>query len=283
MEKKSCCGGGSCSGNAKCCEKDPVKEHYTKIAKEDTDQVLARQIALRSGYTEEDLKFIPPEAMLGQGCGNSVAAAQPKLGDCVLDIGCGSGMDLFLSGTKVGPEGKAIGVDFLEDMVSRGSALAKKYKRENVQFVYSPVECMPFMPNSFDIAISNCVLNLVPDKPKAFKEIHRVLKKGTGRFVVSDIVLKKPLPEDLANDIAAIVGCIGRAILADTYKKNLEDAGFKDVEVIDKKLDMQQLYADCTGSGYVCCGSQGSKLGVETIKKYNLNEYIMSCIVKAKA
>jgi len=185
---------------------DPVKTHYTNIAKEKNDIEMAHQIAKKCGYTDNDLKNIPDEACLGLGCGNSVVAANPKEGEWVLDLGCGAGMDLFLAGSRVGPSGRAIGVDFSTEMVKKGMAVAKKYGKTNVEFHYSPIDSMPFSDEIFDISISNCVLNLVPDKLKAFGEIYRVLKK-TGRFVVSDILVKKELPEEIRKDVAAIVGC----------------------------------------------------------------------------
>lgn len=184
-----------------------------------------------------------------------------------------------LAGAKVAPEGKAVGIDFSEDMVARGNEIAKKYQRKNVEFYYSQVEEMPFLENTFDVVISNCVLNLVPDKIAAFSEIHRVTKKDIGRFVVSDTVLKKPLPKDLANDIAAIVRCIGRAVTVDKYRDNLEKAGFKTVEIIDKKIDMMKLHKE-KGENME---KSGKKLDLTIFQKYDLNEYVMSCIVKAHA
>ena len=282
--KKSCC----CNSKNETCNStagDIVKNHYTSIAISKGDLEMAHQIALKCGYSAEDLTKIPSEACLGLGCGNSVIAAELKEGEKVLDLGCGAGMDLFLSGTKVGLKGKAVGVDFSEEMVKRGNEIAKKYHRENVSFVHSPIDKMPFENETFDVAISNCVLNLVPDKIKAFAEVYRVLKNGSGRFVVSDIVIKKTLPEDLRKDAAAIVGCVGRAVDADTYKKNLELAGFKNVTMTNMNKDLNTLY---TKPGFkkegpsCCCGTgNGPKVDTKVLQKYDLNEYAMSCIVKA--
>ena len=186
-----------------------------------------------------------------------------------MDIGWCAGMDLFLAGAKVAPEGKAVGIDFSEDMVARGNEIAKKYQRKNVEFYYSQVEEMPFLENTFDVVISNCVLNLVPDKIAAFSEIHRVTKKGIGRFVVSDTVLKKPLPKDLANDIAAIVRCNGRAVTVDKYRVNLATAGFKTVEIIANKIDMMRLHTETCDT----MEEFGKTVVLTIFKKSELDEY----------
>ncbi len=131
----------------------------------------------------------------------------------------------------------------------------------------------------YDVAISNCVLNLVPQKQKAFEEIYRVLRSG-GRFVVSDIVLKKPLPSDLAKDVAAIVGCVGRAVEAPTYQKALETAGFTNVSIVDTKKDIKKIYKDYKNTVNICACCT-TVPDTQTLAKYELNDYIMSCIVKA--
>lgn len=284
-----CCGthkspatpGCGCGGS-----QDIVKNHYTNVAVSGLDVKHAQATALKCGYTEEDLKLIPPEACLGLGCGNSVAAAKIQKGEKILDLGCGAGMDLFLAGAKVGPEGKAVGVDFSDEMIRRGREVAAKYGRTNVEFCHSPIDKMTFADQEFDVTISNCVLNLVPDKQKAFSEIYRVLK-SKGRFVVSDIVLKKPLPDELRRDMAAIVGCVGRAVEAATYKTSLEKAGFVDVSITDEKKDLMTLYRKpgfgknvCEGST-CCCGTGTTRVDTKVIDKYDLNEYAMSCIVRA--
>jgi ubiquinone/menaquinone biosynthesis C-methylase UbiE len=267
-------------------KEDPVHKFYSGVAVSGTPESYAKSVAISSGYTEEDLALIPPEARLGLGCGNSVAASGVKPGEYVLDLGCGAGMDLFFAGQKVGPTGKAIGVDFSADMVKRGQQIAKLYKRMNVEFHHGPIESLPFPDELFDLAISNCVLNLVPDKQAAFKEIYRVLRSKGGRFAVSDIVLKKALPEELAKDLGAICGCIGRAVDAETYKKSLEIAGFVNVVVEDSKKNLYKMYFSkeqggvftpcCSGGGCCCKGGQPS-----VFEKYNIDDYAMSCIVKA--
>jgi len=267
---------------------DPVYKHYSDVASKGTKEATALQTALKAGYTKEELASIPKEASLGLGCGNSVAAAELKEGEILLDLGCGAGMDLFLAGTRLGPKGKAIGVDFSEEMIKRGNEIAKKYNRDNVEFVHSSIEKMPFADGTFDVVISNCVLNLVPNKLNAFTEIFRILKPS-GRFVVSDIILRKPLPEELEKDVASIVGCVGRAVVEESYKKDLEHAGFTNVGVIDLNKDLNTLYNEAEedkqpcGVGVSCCAGKDlkQKLPLDALRKYDLNEYAGSFIVKA--
>jgi len=268
-------------------EVDPVHHHYSQVASKGVREATALQTAIKAGYTEEELASIPKEASLGLGCGNSVAAAELKEGEMLLDLGCGAGMDLFLAGFKLGENGKAVGVDFSEEMIKRGNEIAQKYNRSNVEFVLSSIEKMPFAENTFDVVISNCVLNLVPNKLDAFKEIFRVLKPS-GRFVVSDIILRKPLPEELEKDLASIVGCVGRAVLLETYKKNLEEAGFSDVSSTDSNKDLNTLYNEASedtqlcGTSVSCCAKkQTQQQPVTALQKYDLNEYTGSYIVRA--
>ena len=259
---------------------DPVNEHYSKVAVTESDPELRRHVALEAGYTEEDLALIPPEASLGLGCGNSVHAAALQPGEKVVDIGCGAGMDVFLAGGRVGPTGLAVGVDFSVEMIKKGTELAKKYAKTNVEFYNCSADAMPFPSNTFNVIISNCVLNLVPDKQKAFQEIYRVLKPG-GRFVVSDIVLKKPLPPDLASDLGAIVGCVGRAVEAESYKTSLEGVGFKNVSVEDKKKDLESMFTKYERTVNICACCTSCCPAATALSKYKINEYAMSCTVTA--
>jgi len=267
-----------------------IQKHYSEVALAGADSTAAKTIALKAGYKIEELKLIPVEASLGLGCGNSVGAAQPQEGEILLDLGCGAGMDLFLASKLLGPTGKAIGVDFTEEMVVRGRQLAEKYQATNVEFVHSPIENMPFEDNTFDVIISNCVLNLVEDKQAAFREIGRVLKKG-GRFVISDILLKKEMPEDLQNDKLSISACIGRAASYEVYKKSLELVGLTDVEITDLKKDLNTLYSNtdskqdaqiCGACTVPCCGTGAPNKEDSVLMKYDLNEFGASCIVKAR-
>ena len=283
-------------------EKDIVKKHYSEVAVAGQSEKVAHELSLKVGYTEEDLKAIPTEAKLGLGCGNSVSYANLKEGEQLIDLGCGAGMDLFLAASKVGKTGKAVGVDFSPDMIERGRLLIEKYEYTNVEMVASSIDKMPFETGTFDVAISNCVLNLLPDKALAFKEIFRVLKPG-GRFVVADIVLKKALPEVLMWNLASIVGCLGRAVDNETYMQHLIGAGFVDSKIENQEKDLNLVFekacigdegeegAGCCACACACAGKgegdeeqekkRFDKLDVATMKKHDVNEYATSSKVTA--
>eukprot|EP01022_Parablepharisma_sp_SALTPOND_P027859 TRINITY_DN681_c0_g1_i1.p3 TRINITY_DN681_c0_g1~~TRINITY_DN681_c0_g1_i1.p3 ORF type:complete len:296 (+),score=29.58 TRINITY_DN681_c0_g1_i1:1281-2168(+) len=261
---------------------DPVHGIFTDppVAGENEEQKLSYKIALQCGYTESDLKLIPPEARSGLGCGNAVSAADLKQGELVLSLGCGASMDLFLAAEKVQPGGRAVGVDHLETMVDKMMGIAKKYKRENIEFYYSLIEEMPFPEHAYHVVISNCVMNLVPDKTKAFNEIHRVLKSG-GRLIISDILIKKKLPEELEKELADAVGFVGTAIDPETYKTLLESVGFHNISITDKKLDLVNLYKSHKARRMFCGGKKSGKVDTHVLDKYNLNEYAMSGTIVA--
>jgi len=227
--------------------KKVVKEGYAKIAKREstccvpansccggTD--LAQDISKKIGYTEEELKAIPEGANLGLGCGNPVALASLREGETVLDLGSGPGLDCFLAANKVGKKGRVIGIDMTPEMVEKAEENAKKGNYKNVEFRLGEIEKIPVADNSVDVVISNCVINLSPDKGKVFKEAFRVLKPG-GRLMISDIVLLKELPDfiksppqrDLRNSVEAYVGCLSGAIMKDEYIKAIKTAGFQEV------------------------------------------------------
>ncbi len=181
------------------------------------------------GYSEEDLKHVPQEANLGLGCGNPTAVAGLKPGEVVLDLGSGAGMDCFLAAAKVGPQGRAIGVDMTPEMIAQARRNAEKAGVKNVEFRLGEIEALPVADNSVDVVISNCVINLSTDKPRVFQEIRRVLKPG-GRVAVSDMVLLKELPESVRKDAQAYVGCVAGALFLEDYKKVVLSAGFEDVK-----------------------------------------------------
>jgi len=185
------------------------------------------------GYSREDLGSIPEEANLSLGCGNPTAHASIIEGEVVLDLGSGGGIDVFLAANKVGKIGKVIGVDMTPEMIDRARENAKKGNYENVEFRLGEIENLPVADNTVDLIISNCVINLSPDKERVFQEAYRVLKPG-GRIMVSDIVLLKELPEEIKTNIEAYVSCIGGAILKDKYIEAIEKAGFQDVEILEK-------------------------------------------------
>src|SRR5689334_19319765 len=181
---------------------------------------------------------------MGLSCGNPTATANLRPGEVVVDLGCGGGLDVFLAAVKVGPTGRTIGIDMTPEML----ALARKNAAEgnnghgfpNVEFHQATIDKLPLPDASVDCVISNCVINLAPDKPAVLREIARVLKPG-GRLAVSDIALKKPLPAEVGEDLMAYVGCIGGAILIEDYRTKLQDAGFASVEVIDTGADLNSF------------------------------------------
>ncbi len=182
------------------------------------------------GYSEEELKAIPKEANLGLSCGNPTAIASLKKGETVLDLGSGAGFDVFLVTAKVGPTGKAIGVDMTPEMLEKARENAEKNGIENVEFRLGEIENLPIGDNSIDVVISNCVINLAADKPRVFQEIYRVLKTG-GRIAISDMALLKELPKKIRDSIDAYVGCVSGAVLIEEYKRIVEASGLKDVKI----------------------------------------------------
>jgi len=217
-----------------------VKDAYTNIAKTsggcgcgscgcDSNQTLQKQTK-EIGYSEDEIKKAPKDSNLGLGCGNPVAIASLKEGEVVLDLGSGPGFDAFLASPKVGKNGKVIGVDMTDEMLKKARENAKKGNYDNVEFRKGDIEDLPIDDNSIDAIISNCVINLAPDKEKVFKEAHRVLKNG-GRLMISDVVLIKPLPEELMDDKELLVGCISGAILKQEYLNLLEKAGFSKITI----------------------------------------------------
>lgn len=183
------------------------------------------------GYTQEQLESIPSGADLGLGCGNPTALASLKEGDVVLDLGSGAGIDCFLAAKAVGEHGRVIGVDMTPEMLDRARENAHTYQAENVEFRLGEIENLPVADSSVDIAISNCVINLSPDKPRVFREICRALKPG-GRMIISDIVLLRELPDAIRESIEAYVGCIAGASKKDEYMGAISDAGFEDVKIL---------------------------------------------------
>ena len=205
-----------------------VKKSYSKIAKKKSCSCCDSQneidIAKSIGYSNEDINLVS-EANLGLGCGNPIALANIREGDIVLDLGSGAGFDSFLAAKKVGDQGKVIGVDITSEMIEKSTELAEKYGYKNVEFRLADIDNLPFENKFFDIIISNCVINLAPDKFKVFKEAFRVLKKN-GKMYVSDIVLLEELTEEQRNNEELIAGCVGRALLKEDYLKIIKNSGF---------------------------------------------------------
>ena len=214
-----------------------VREDYGKIALQTSGGCdcgcgcgpTTQDSSLAIGYSDEDLSGIPEDAILGLGCGNPIAESDLKEGETVLDLGSGGGIDCFFASKKVGKTGKVIGVDMTTEMINRARETLKKESLENVEFRLGEIENLPVADNTVDLIISNCVINLSPDKEKVFQEAFRVLKPG-GRKNVSDIVLVKDLPEKIKNDPNYYVGCISGAIKEADYIGSIKKAGFQNVE-----------------------------------------------------
>ncbi len=236
---------------------DAVKSRYGAVAVSNlsSEHEGVKAVAEAFGYTPDELASIPAEANMGLSCGNPTATAHLKPGQTVVDLGSGGGLDVFLAAQKVGPTGKAIGIDMTPEMVDlarRNAAKANDGKGyDNVEFHLATIDKLPLADASVDIVISNCVINLAPDKPAVFREIARVLKPGGG-LAVSDIVLKRPLPPELGDSVMAYVGCIAGAITIDEYKSGLKEAGLSHVEVIDSGADLN-AYAKAENTS-TCCG-----------------------------
>jgi len=221
-----------------------VREGYAKIASQNSsccpsikpccgDTNLARDISKKIGYNDEEIRGVPIGANLGLGCGNPVALANLRKGEVVLDLGSGGGLDCFLAANKVGKKGKVIGVDMTPEMVEKARENAKKGRYENVEFRLGEIENLPVRDNSIDVIISNCVINLSPDKKRVFMESFRALKPG-GRLMVSDIVLLRELPDFIKKSVEAYVGCLSGAILKDEYINGIKEASFQEVKIIDE-------------------------------------------------
>jgi len=194
----------------------------------------AIKISRDIGYTDEEMASVPDGANLALGCGNPVAHAMLREGEVVLDLGSGAGFDCFLAAGRVGKTGKVIGVDMTPEMIARAKENAVKGGYENVEFRQGEIENLPVDDSQVDTVISNCVINLSPDKKKVFSELYRVLKPGA-RFVVSDIVFTEPVPENLRNNVTAYVSCVAGALVKEDYLNIIREAGFKDVTIIGEQ------------------------------------------------
>jgi SAM-dependent methyltransferase len=231
--------------------KQVVKGRYARIAKQDQESCCPSCACGGSplsqskviGYSGEDLEHIPEEAIMGLGCGNPTAIAALKAGEVVLDLGSGAGVDVFLAANKVGPTGRVIGVDMTEEMVDKAKNIAIEHGYHNVEFRLGEIEKLPVEDESVDAIISNCVINLSPDKSKVFREAYRALKPG-GRLTVSDIVSEGALPDELRSDSNAWACCIGGALEHQEYLREIKEAGFEDVQV----LSSREFYIEGEGS-----------------------------------
>jgi SAM-dependent methyltransferase len=227
-------GGSCCPSKSGCCTSA-------------SPEAISRKI----GYSEEDLKEVPSGSNLGLGCGNPIALAAIKEGETVLDLGSGAGFDSFLASERVGSLGRVIGVDMTPEMVERAGENAVRGNYSNVEFRLGELERLPVADGSVDVTISNCVINLVPDKKKAFAEAFRVLKPG-GRLMVSDIVLLQDLPDFVKQSAEAYVGCLSGAVEKEHYLEIIKSSGFEDVEIIEESiLSLDLLKSDPIGQALV--------------------------------
>lgn len=290
---------------------DAVRARYGSVAQSglSSKQSGVHAVAQAFGYTAEELASIPAEANMGLSCGNPTAIANLREGETVVDLGSGGGLDVFLAATKVGSTGRAIGVDMTPEMIELANKNAAKRLSEgapdNVEFHLSTIDRLPLSDSSVDCVISNCVINLAPNKIDVFREIARVLKPG-GRVAISDITLKKGLPPEISNDLLAYVGCIAGAITIDDYRAGLIGAGFEQVEIIDSGSDLN-VYAQvenqsgcCTPSAEPkaartlpvtassCCSTSKSQVESDIhgrlrdlLTRYNVNDYAASVRVFA--
>jgi len=261
---------------------EAVKSRYGAVAISNlsSEHEGVHAVAEAFGYTPEELASIPAEANMGLSCGNPTATANLRVGETVVDLGSGGGLDVFLAAAKVGPKGRAIGIDMTPEMIALARRNAKRGNNgqpfTNVEFHLATIDKLPLADNSVDCVISNCVINLATDKPAVFREIARILKPG-GRLAVSDIALKQPLPKEIGEDVLAYVGCISGAILIEDYERQLIEAGFANVQVIDSDADLNaytriENQSGCcspapaqieTQSG--CCAPAVTKTGSQTV------------------
>jgi ubiquinone/menaquinone biosynthesis C-methylase UbiE len=253
--------------------KKAVREGYAKIAKKEASCCSpvkscyggdnpSESISKSIGYTDEELKGVPEGANLGLGCGNPVALASLKQGEIVLDLGSGPGLDCFLAANKVGKTGKVIGVDMTPEMIEKARENARKGSYKNVEFRLGEIENLPVADNFVNAVISNCVINLVPDKERVFRETFRVLKPG-GRLMISDLVLLKELPDFIKNSVEAYIGCLSGAIMKDDYLNAIKAAGFREVKIIDEtSFPIELMASDLTTKALI----EEMKIPMEKLK-----------------
>ncbi|QDU87041.1 Ubiquinone/menaquinone biosynthesis C-methyltransferase UbiE [Pirellulimonas nuda] len=287
---------------------EEVRRQYSAVAQQglSSDQAGVKGVAEAFGYSADELASIPAEANMGLSCGNPTATARLRPGEVVLDLGCGGGLDVLLAAPKVGPTGRAIGVDMSQAMIDLAQRNAAKGRDgspiENVEFHLSTIDRLPVADGVVDCVISNCVINLAPDKGAVLSEVYRALKPG-GRLAVSDIALKKPLPDEVRENLPAYIGCIAGAISIDDYQRLLADAGFGAVQIVDTGADLN-AYALADGAaccvpaepaplglvesgGEGCCGGAASPSSeihaqlADLLQKHNVNDFAASVRVFA--
>ncbi len=253
MTKKNCCGPSTSSSEPNAADADSIRqgirESYEKVAQASNqatsegvpasccgvsdDNQINSLISTRLGYSEGDLEKVPEGADMGLGCGNPRAIASLKEGEVVVDLGSGGGFDCFLAAPEVGESGKVIGIDMTPEMISKARKNASKGKYQTVEFRLGEIENMPVADNTADVIISNCVINLSPDKERVFTEAFRILKPK-GRLAISDIVATAELPEEMKNDKDLLAGCMAGATDITALARMMKEAGFTDVKIEPK-------------------------------------------------
>ena len=249
--------------------KDLVKDNYSRVVKEDRSCCNSKsccgngneEIVEKMDYSKEEINSIFREANYGLGCGNPGSIANLKEGEVVLDLGCGAGFDVFLASRKVGPSGKVIGVDMTEEMIKKAKNNAKKNNINNVKFLLGEIEDLPIEDNSIDVIISNCVINLSPNKEKVFEEVKRVLKTD-GRLAISDILKEKEFPNEILSELDNYSSCVTGSVKKDKIINILESLKFKDIE-IERKTNSNEIVEDW-------------------ISGFNIQNYIYSSYIRAK-
>lgn len=236
--------GGCCSSSCSC-NGEPIDKSKTSVS---------------IGYAEEDFATVPAGSNMGLGCGNPIAIANLKEGETVLDLGCGGGFDCFLASKKVGETGLVIGVDMTPDMISLSRENAEEDGYTNVEFRLGEIEHLPVEDETIDVIISNCVINLSPEKEKVFQDAYRVLKSG-GRLSISDVVATAELPEEIRQDLSLMTGCIAGAEYVEDIRKIMEDAGFKDIKLTPK--------------------DNGKEIVKSWVPDRNVEDYVTSYIIEA--
>jgi SAM-dependent methyltransferase len=244
---------------------ETVRSKYAAVATSElsTEHAGVKAVAEAFGYSAEELTSIPAEANMGLSCGNPTAIASIRPGETVVDLGSGGGLDVFLASRLVGPTGKAIGIDMTPEMIERARTNAQNGGYQNVEFHLATIDRLPLRDASVDCVISNCVINLAPNKPAVFREIARVLKPG-GRLAVSDIALKAELPAKVAESMAAYVGCIAGAIKIDDYRDALFTAGFEHVEIVDSGANLN-AYSKVENQAGCCSPSTDTAGGLSLL------------------
>jgi SAM-dependent methyltransferase len=255
-----------------------VRKGYAEVAKK-TSCCGEPETSERIGYTKRELESVPEGADMSLGCGNPVALASLKNDETVIDLGSGGGLDCFLAAGKVGENGRVIGVDMTPEMIDKARENLRKSKHKNVEFRLGEIENLPAADSIADVVISNCVINLSPNKERVFKEAFRVLKPG-GRLMVSDIVLLGELPEEVKKSVQAYLGCVAGASMKDEYLKMVKNAGFKDVDVMDEKHMPVELVTEDPSARKII---RKVKLNAEKAKSLaNQIASIAVCAVKPK-